>query len=69
MYTTDNLGERLAALMQERKITQKKLADKCYIVQSNISHFRTGTAVPSVRTLCALSNALEVDINYFLKGD
>lgn len=69
MYTIDYFGDKLASLLKERHITQKKLADKCYIVQSNICHFVKGKAVPSVRTLCAICNALDVDINYFLEGD
>ena len=69
MYTKNKIGERLIRLMDARKINQYELAAMIGNVQSSAAHYCSGRAVPSVDALCDICNALEVDADYFLKGD
>lgn len=46
----------------ERGLTQKKLASKCGIKQSNISRLEKGKVNPTIKFLQKIANALDLDL-------
>lgn len=57
-----NLGERLRYLREQRKLTQKQLADIAKISQATIAHIEKETKDPSVETLRKISEALDIHV-------
>ncbi len=57
-----NLGERLRYLREQRKMTQKQLADIAKISQATIAHIEKETKDPSVETLRKISEALDIHV-------
>lgn len=58
------LARRLAVARKKRGWTQKKLADKSGIHQSEISQIESGQANPTYRTLETLASALGGTIDF-----
>ena len=42
----------------DAKLTQKELAERSGVRQSNISRIENGTSVPNIATLCALAEGM-----------
>jgi XRE family transcriptional regulator, regulator of sulfur utilization len=57
-----SLARQLADRRRERHLTQKQLADLSGIDQAEISRIERGQANPTTATLCALTQALAVDV-------
>ncbi len=57
-----NLGERLKFLRENRKLTQKELAELAGVSQATIAHIEKSTKDPSVDTLKKLAAALDTHI-------
>lgn len=53
-------AERLRAARQQRGLTQAELAARTGVRQSAISHFETGRASPSLKTLARIALSLEI---------
>lgn len=60
-----NLKERLLYLREQRRLTQKQLADLAKVSQATIAHIEKGTKDPSVETLRKIAEALDVHIGTF----
>lgn len=60
------LGRRIQGLRRERNFTQETLSEAAGITPTNLSHIERGKTKPSVETLVALANTLEVTVNDFL---
>ena len=58
------IGNRIRELRQKKGLTQKELAGE-HITRNMLSLIESGTASPSLTTLCYLSEKLEVPIGYF----
>lgn len=56
-------GEKIKHLRLERNLTQKALASKCGMYESQIRKYETGKANPKIETLQKIANALNVPIN------
>lgn len=56
-------GEKIRHLRLERNLTQKTLANKCGMYESQIRKYETGKANPKIETLQKIADALNVPIN------
>ncbi|MDR1892152.1 MAG: helix-turn-helix domain-containing protein [Oscillospiraceae bacterium] len=61
-----NFGERLRALIEERGITQKALAEQLNIAASTVSSYVQNTREPDFETLKRLARYFEVTPDYLL---
>ncbi|MCH5303627.1 MAG: helix-turn-helix transcriptional regulator [Ruminococcus sp.] len=59
-------GERLRALIEERNITQKELANKLNIAPSTVSSYAQSTREPDFETLKMIANYFNVTTDYLL---
>ena len=60
-------GRRLAALREQRGLTQEELEEKSKVSAAMISHFETGARQrASAETLIKLAKALETSVDYLL---
>jgi transcriptional regulator with XRE-family HTH domain len=63
------MGERLRAARQARALTLRELAQRLGVSPSMISQIETGRASPSVSTLYAIANELDVSLDELLFND
>ncbi len=59
--------ERFAALIKERGLSQKELAQKTNLTEGAVSHYLKGDREPKGAILLSIANALETSTDY-LKG-
>lgn len=59
-------GERISALLKEKHMTQKKLAERLNITESALSHYINGDRIPSGDVLANIACALETTANYLM---
>lgn len=59
-------GERIKALLKEKKITQKQLAELSGVTKSALSHYIKGDRIPSGVVSADLAYALKTTVNYIL---
>lgn len=60
------LGRRLAALREEKGLTQKKLAGLLNMSNGTISNYENGVHAPDPHTLCKLADFYLVTTDYLL---
>ena len=60
--------KRLKSKLEEYGWTQKDLADVMGCTPAYISHLTTGRKKPGLEAVAIVSNALDVDIGYFIYG-
>ena len=60
------LGERLARLRKEKKLTQMELANQASISRSRLSLYETDRREPDLQTLIQLANFFGVSTDYLL---
>jgi len=63
------MGERLRAARSERRLSLRELAGRLGVSPSLISQIETGRANPSVSTLYAIANELDVSLDELLFND
>ncbi len=63
------IGDFLASLRREQKLTQEKLGEKLGVSGKTISRWETGVYLPPVEMLQALSELYGVSINELLSGE
>ena len=63
------IGERLRAARQARRLSLRALADRLSVSPSLISQIETGRANPSVSTLYAIADELDVSLDELLFND
>ena len=63
------MGERLRGARQARNLTLRELAQRLGVSPSMISQIETGRASPSVSTLYAMANELDVSLDELLFND
>ena len=61
LQTEYELIEKLIKARLEANLTQKELAQKCGMKQSNISRLESGKSNPTIRFLEKLANSLDCD--------
>lgn len=62
------VGKLITFLRQEKKLSQRQLAEKLNVTRQAISKWENGLRLPSPEMLVALSEFFEVSINEILKG-
>jgi transcriptional regulator with XRE-family HTH domain len=63
-----NVGERIRLERQKLSYTQERLAIAADISKSFLSEVETGIRNPSAEYLLRIANALEVSLDYLMKG-
>lgn len=61
-----NFGEKFRALIEEKNITQKELANKLNIAPSTVSSYAQNTREPDFETLKIIADYFNVSIDYLL---
>lgn len=60
-------GEKLAALRRRTGMSQEQLADRLGITRQSVSKWESGTVMPEVEKLVALSELFGVSVDYLVK--
>lgn len=63
------IGNFIANLRKEKKLTQKELADKLYITDKAISKWERGLSIPDIEILEKLSKIFNVEIEEIIYGE
>ena len=61
-----NMGEKLKQLRQNKKMTQKQVADRLGLAVSAVSSYESGTRYPSYEALIKLAAMFHVSTDYLL---
>lgn len=59
------IGEKIRVLRKEKGLTQKQLAEKCYLNPKTIFNIEKNINNPKIDDLQRIATALKVDISYF----
>ena len=65
---TYGFAERLKLLRKEKKLSQTKLARSVGIHYNHLGRYEHGKSNPSFNTLARLAQALDVSVDYLLRG-
>ena len=65
----EKLGKRIRELRKARKLTQEMLGEKAALSYKFIGEIERGQVNPSLDTLSAIANALNVEIGDFFQKD
>jgi transcriptional regulator with XRE-family HTH domain len=60
-------GERLRKVRERRRVTLKEVADRVGVSESLVSQIERGRVSPSIDTLLAVADVLEVDLDYLFR--
>lgn len=63
------IGEIISSKRNELNITQSQLAIKSGISRSYVADIEAGRYAPSVKSLTAIANVLQLDLNFLTKND
>lgn len=63
------IGELLATLRKEQKLTQEELGEKIGVTNKTVSRWENGNYMPPVEILLILSKQFNVSINELLSGE
>ena len=66
---TSTFNERLALLLLQRKMTQKKLAELSGVTEAAMSHYLKGDRTPRASVLARIAEALGTTTDYLMGGD
>ena len=61
------IGSRIRAERTKQSISQEALAEKVDVGTTHISHIETGNTIPSLKTLIAIINALNLSADELLR--
>jgi transcriptional regulator with XRE-family HTH domain len=64
-----NLGKRIKALRNERRLTLVQLGQRVGLSASYLSQIERGVTMPSLTRLTAIAGALDVEVGYFFEDD
>jgi transcriptional regulator with XRE-family HTH domain len=64
-----SLGSRIKSLRKQAKLTQKDIADKLGMGNSNFGHIENDRVTPTSTDLEKIADILGTNANYLLKGD
>lgn len=65
----DTFKERLALLLQQKKMTQKDLAAKAGVTEAAMSHYLKGDRTPRASVLARIADALGTTSDYLMGGN
>lgn len=63
-----SIGETIATLRKEKKMTQSDLAQKMNVTDKAVSKWERGISLPDVETISKLADVLEVSVEELLKS-
>ena len=69
MIDTTAVGKTIAALRQQKGLSQQALADMCSVTHQAVSKWENGLALPDIQTLLFLSRHFEVSMEDILSGN
>lgn len=61
------IASKIKELRLRRGFTVQELAYRCDMERSNVSRIETGRSNPTLRTLCAICNALDVPLSELVR--
>lgn len=61
------ISARIKELRKERKLTVQELAYRCDMERSNLSRIEAGRTNLTVKTLCTICNALNVNLREVIR--
>lgn len=64
-----NIGKRIKELRNEKKLTQKDLADKLYVSDKAVSSWEANRTEPSLELIVKLSDIFDCSTSYLVYGD
>lgn len=64
---TKNFGRKLSRLRKQKKLSQRKLAEKLDVHPTYISSLERGLRNPSLKVIDKIASALEISRNVLLK--
>ncbi len=62
-------NERLAQLLEQRQMTQKRLAEKAGVTEAAMSHYLKGDRTPRASVLGRIATVLGTTADYLLTGN
>jgi transcriptional regulator with XRE-family HTH domain len=63
-----DIGGRIRAARKKQSLSQEKLAEMVDVGVTHISHIETGNTKPSIKTLVAIINALDVSADELFRN-
>ena len=69
MIDTTTVGKTIAALRQQKGLSQQALADMCSVTHQAVSKWENGLALPDIQTLLFLSRHFGVSMEDILSGN
>ena len=60
-----DIGKKLKALRQSKRLNQGEVAEATGIIRSSLSYFESGKRTPSIAQLQALASFYNVPLDYF----
>lgn len=64
-----NMGERISALLIQKRMTQKDLSLQTGLTESAISHYIRGDRIPRSVTIAKIAKVLGTTSDYLLTGE
>ena len=64
----EGIGERIAALMKEEKLSQKELAGMAGVTEAALSRYINNERQPKVEILANIATALNTTSDYLING-
>lgn len=64
-----DFSERLQALMRQRSMTQKQLAERINVTEASMSRYVKGERMPRLNTVADMATALHTTSDYLLGRD
>ena len=61
-----DIGKRMAALREDRDLSQRQFAKQMHLSPSSVSNYETGHRVPSLDFLCRVADFYGVSTDYLL---
>lgn len=65
---SNTFGQRLEQLLNERRMTQKDLAQKAGVTEAAMSHYIKGDRIPRSSVLARIANALNTSSEFLMEG-
>lgn len=62
-----NIAKRIKEIRRIKKLTVQEVAYRCDIERSNLSRIEAGRTNLTIKTICLICNALEVNISDIVK--
>lgn len=62
------IGDKIRKIREEKKITQKELAERLGTSQQNLAQYENGKRNPKIKTLQKIADALEIPVSELYEG-